>query len=36
VEGFSHIMFATGRSPNTKVWSFGYVFYFLWLAAVWF
>lgn len=21
VDGFSHIMFATGRRPNTKVWS---------------
>ena len=21
VEGFSHIMFATGRRPNTKVWN---------------
>lgn len=25
VDGFSHIMFATGRKPNTKVWSFDYV-----------
>lgn len=22
VEGFSHVMFATGRRPNTKVWNF--------------
>lgn len=21
VEGFSHVMFATGRRPNTKVWN---------------
>lgn len=32
VEGFSHIFFATGRRPNTKVYTFNYViflFYFV-------
>lgn len=25
VEGFSHIMFATGRRPNTKVWNIFFI-----------
>lgn len=35
VDGFSHVMFATGRRPNTKVWnSFSMVGFILLLASL--
>ena len=29
IDGFSHIMFATGRMPNTKVWPFTFVVFYV-------